>query len=326
MQNVGPQHGMQGQQYGNGYGTQRGHGPMGMGNPNTAMTTMGMGSMGGGMNGMSPMNSMANMGMMGQHGSMMGGMGPGSMGPGSMPMNKMSMQCDGCVSQGPGPQVYPRRLAPYPNPAMHMSQKRQQQGYPTPGPPGPTMQPGFAPAGAPQYPAGYGNGRPGFQSQYPPQQTMGPSGTFGPTTRVSGSSMSVRQTTPPYTTSGQPTHQYFAAGGAMPGGQFHPGPAGGPQYGGATGTTGGQYGNSAGSQFQQDVGAGMRNSMSYQHSPIPGNPTPPLTPASSMPPYISPNADVKPNFSDLKPPLPIQSEYLSHLLHSFRTTCIVECH
>nr|CAD7395000.1 unnamed protein product [Timema cristinae] len=92
MQNVGPQHGMQGQQYGNGYGTQRGHGPMGMGNPNSAMTTMGMGSMSGGMNGMSPMNSMANMGMMGQHGSMMGGMGPGSMGPGSMPMNKMSMQ------------------------------------------------------------------------------------------------------------------------------------------------------------------------------------------------------------------------------------------
>jgi len=103
MQNV-PQHGMPAQQYGNTYGNQRGHGPMGIGNPNSAMTTMGnmgMGSMGGGMNGMNPMNSMANMGMMGQnggmHGNMMGGMGPGSMGPGSMgpgsmPMNKMGMQ------------------------------------------------------------------------------------------------------------------------------------------------------------------------------------------------------------------------------------------
>lgn len=71
----------------------------------------------------------------------------------------------------------------------------------------------------------------------------------------------------------------------------------------------GQYSttNSA-HQFQQDVA--MRNNMSYQHSPIPGNPTPPLTPASSMPPYISPNPDVKPNFNDLKPPIPSQSKYL----------------
>lgn len=39
----------------------------------------------------------------------------------------------------------------------------------------------------------------------------------------------------------------------------------------------------------------VRNSgMSYQHSPLPGNPTPPLTPAGLMPPYGSPPADVKP--------------------------------
>jgi zinc finger MIZ domain-containing protein len=55
------------------------------------------------------------------------------------------------------------------------------------------------------------------------------------------------------------------------------------------------YGNSsAGYQnmqsFQQD------GRLNYQHSPVPGNPTPPLTPAaSSMTPYISPNPDVKPN-------------------------------
>lgn len=45
--------------------------------------------------------------------------------------------------------MYPRRLAPYPSPAMHMSQKRHPQGYPNPGP-GPTVQPGFSPAGGPQ--------------------------------------------------------------------------------------------------------------------------------------------------------------------------------
>lgn len=56
----------------------------------------------------------------------------------------------------------------------------------------------------------------------------------------------------------------------------------------------------------------MRGNMSYQHSPIPGNPTPPLTPAGLMPPYVSPNADVKPNFVDIKPQLmQMQSAYPS---------------
>lgn len=36
------------------------------------------------------------------------------------------------------------------------------------------------------------------------------------------------------------------------------------------------------------VGAG------FQHSPIPGNPTPPLTPAANLPPFASPNSDIKP--------------------------------
>uniref|UniRef100_A0A3P8YKY7 SP-RING-type domain-containing protein n=1 Tax=Esox lucius TaxID=8010 RepID=A0A3P8YKY7_ESOLU len=46
----------------------------------------------------------------------------------------------------------------------------------------------------------------------------------------------------------------------------------------------------------------------YPHSPVPGNPTPPMTPGSSIPPYLSPNQDVKPPFPpDMKPnitPLP----------------------
>lgn len=35
--------------------------------------------------------------------------------------------------------------------------------------------------------------------------------------------------------------------------------------------------------------------LNYQHSPVPGNPTPPLTPATSMTPYVSPNPDIKPH-------------------------------
>lgn len=43
-------------------------------------------------------------------------------------------------------------------------------------------------------------------------------------------------------------------------------------------------------RFQQDV------RLNYQHSPVPGNPTPPLTPATSMTPYVSPNPDsIKPH-------------------------------
>lgn len=69
-----------------------------------------------------------------------------------------------------------------------------------------------------------------------------------------------RQNTPPYNNSAQ---NYYGNGGAG-------------------------YQNMQG--FQQD------GRINYQHSPVPGNPTPPLTPAaSSMTPYISPNPDVKSN-------------------------------
>lgn len=40
----------------------------------------------------------------------------------------------------------------------------------------------------------------------------------------------------------------------------------------------------------------------YPSSPLPGNPTPPMTPGSSMPPYMSPGQDVKsPFLPDVKP-------------------------
>lgn len=237
------------------------------------------------MNGMNhPMNSMGNMPMGGMHANMVGGM-PANMGP------KMGMH-------GPtNNSMYPRRITPYPSPAMHMSQKRAQQAYPNSAGPCPTMNNSFNPNS--QY-SNYGTRQPGFQNQYPTQQSLGPTGNFGPgnigPVRNAGT---LRQATPPYTTQGQ----YFPNGSMN---QFHSNNSG--QY--ISSVNGGQYGNT--NQFQQDVG--LRNSMNYQHSPIPGNPTPPLTPATSMPPYISPNPDVKPNFNELKPPIPIQSKYYYYAL------------
>lgn len=233
--------------------------------PMTGMNTMN------GMNAMNPMSNMANMSMGNMHNNMISGMGP-----------KMGMQSPGPTNTS----MYPRRMAPYPSPAIHMSQKRSQQTYPNSG--CPTMTPTYNPNG--QYP-GYAARQPNF-TQYPTQQTLGPTGNFGPNTMVRNAG-TMRQTTPPYTNQGQ----YFPN-------QF----ANDNQYINSMNnmnnmTRSGQYGNT--NQFQQDVA--MRGNLNYQHSPIPGNPTPPLTPASSMPPYISPNPDVKPNFNDLKPPLPSQS-------------------
>lgn len=230
------------------------------------------------MNGMNhPMNNMNNMSMGGMHGNMMGGM-TGNMGP------KMGMQ-------GPtNNSMYPRRMAPYPSPAMHMSQKRGQQAYPNSTGPCPTMNPSFNPNG--QYP-NYATRQPAFQSQYPTQQSLGPTGNFGPAT-MGPVRNPIRQATPPYNTQGQ----YFPTSSMN---QFHSGNTGPYMNGNGSG----QYGTS--NQFQQDVG--LRSNMNYQHSPIPGNPTPPLTPATSIPPYISPNPDVKPNFNEMKPPIPSQSKF-----------------
>lgn len=41
----------------------------------------------------------------------------------------------------------------------------------------------------------------------------------------------------------------------------------------------------------------------YPSSPLPGNPTPPMTPGSTAPQYMSPGQDVKsPFLQDVKPP------------------------
>ncbi|XP_038220119.1 zinc finger MIZ domain-containing protein 1 [Zerene cesonia] len=257
------------------YSAMNGYGQQRSHNP--AMTGMGMGNNGSmnGMNGINGMNGMTGMTGMGQMGNAsMNGINPMAQ------MANMGMHANIMSSQmGPGQMGgstkmgpgYQRRHAPYPTGTMLMgSRKSQYMGG----------QPGFGPG---QYPSGYG-GRPGFQGQYPPQQPLGPSGNFGPTMRGN-----MRQSTPPYSNQGQ----YF--NGGVPN-HF-------PQHQ----TNSAQYGGQYSGQFAQEVA--MRTN-SYQHSPVPGNPTPPLTPASSMPPYISPNADVKPHFNELKPPIGMQNDEL----------------
>ncbi|XP_014478426.1 PREDICTED: zinc finger MIZ domain-containing protein 1 [Dinoponera quadriceps] len=291
------------------------------------MTMGGMSSMSG-MNAMNPMGSMSGMGNMAMS---------NMMGPNNIQMNKMA-----AMQQAQPHQGYSRRLAPYPAPTVHIAQKRQQvPSYPGHSPA--AMQPGgFNGMTASQYPSSYPSGaRPSFQPQYQqPTQSMIPNaaataaGVFGPNTAmIRGSNM--RQAAPSYNAASQAVaaNQYYSNAGVPVSmgptgtgavtGQFvgHQQPNAG--YGGGGGGGGaatGSYGAaSAGavvatSQYQQDVAASMKSTsggnVSYQHSPIPGNPTPPLTPATSMPPYISPNPDLKPSFNDLKSPVNIQNEEL----------------
>lgn len=128
-----------------------------------------------------------------------------------------------------------------------------------------------------------------FQGQFPGQQNMsgGMNSYNSMSMQNAGSRGGIRQSMPPYPNSNThqngpaQSHQYF-----MPNGQYPPN----------------------NNQFQPEV-TNMRPG-NYQHSPIPvGNPTPPLTPASNMPPYaMSPNADIKPNINELKPNQILPSE------------------
>lgn len=281
-------------------------------NTMNGMNTMNPMSMGiNGLNGMTPMNQLNNMNNVANNIGM-----NNMMANNSMQINKMNMQ-----SQAQAQGVYPRRLAPYPNPSMHMVQKRQQQvPYVTPNQSA-MQQQGFNPnIPTNQYPNQYQSARPptNFHPQYQQMQSMNQNQTnFVQNAMIRGGN-NMRQTTPNYvnpTTVSQSSQYYGPNGGGVPvnmgptnvTNQFvgHQSNAGG--YG--NGTT--AYGNANG-QYQQDVTA-MRNTnavsnLSYQHSPIPGNPTPPLTPATSMAPYISPNSDIKPNFNDIKAPVNVQKD------------------
>ncbi|KAK6329542.1 hypothetical protein J4Q44_G00015200 [Coregonus suidteri] len=191
------------------------------------------------------------------------GMNPSNMGPSHMGLNQPR-------AQGMGPF------------GGHGGQRIPQQGYPGPRPQGMGMQgmkrpyPGEPNYGGQQY-------GPGPNSQgFPQQQSQYPTHTHNPSRPL-------------------PSPNY--PGQRMPGGQQIQG-----QYPPPGGTMGqyykqepfnGQSNTFSGSGYQYSQGnmnGPPRPVGNYPHSPVPGNPTPPMTPGSSIPPYLSPNQDVKPPF------------------------------
>ncbi|XP_032666502.1 zinc finger MIZ domain-containing protein 1-like [Odontomachus brunneus] len=236
-----------------------------------------------------------------------------------------------------------QRIAPYPNVATHMWQNRQQVSS-HPGQSLAVMQPGgFNNMTTSQYSNNYPSGAyPNFQPQYqqPTQRTPkaaiaeAMAALFGPNTTIRRSHM--RETTPSYNAASQvaatvATNQYYSnadvpvsmgpTSTGTVGNQFvghqepNAGYGGGGDGGSATGTCGAaSAGTVATSQYQQDVAVSMKSTsggnVSYQHRPIPGNLTPPLTPAIS-----SPNPNRNPSFNDMKSPVNIQSDEIRMTFH-----------
>ncbi|XP_015221294.1 zinc finger MIZ domain-containing protein 2 isoform X2 [Lepisosteus oculatus] len=106
-----------------------------------------------------------------------------------------------------------------------------------------------------------------------------------------------------------PGHRMPMQQGGM--GQYPPGPGNPGQYykaaeqfnGQGTSLPGAGAGPGGYSSFSQPAVNGPGRAMpGYPSSPLPGNPTPPMTPGSNMPPYMSPGQDVKsPFLTDIKP-------------------------
>ncbi|XP_078316465.1 zinc finger MIZ domain-containing protein 1-like isoform X2 [Crassostrea virginica] len=152
---------------------------------------------------------------------------------------------------GPGPilnkGMYMRRSAPYSNP--HMVKGRQVPGgqqYPN----GTQYGPQYL--NQQQYPN---------KPQYPPAQQPLPSPTYGP------QQTGMRPNAPPHYPNGQNpymTGQFPSQGRQLP--PQAPGYGPSPQY----------------NNGQQNL---QSNNMNYPHSPLPGNPTPPITPGAVQPPY-----------------------------------------
>lgn len=245
---------------------------MGGGNGMGAMNGMGYGS--GGTRHhpqMNPMQQMQQMGMSG--GGMQQQMGPGmnpQMGP---QMNGMNQLGPMAKMQGMANGYSNRRMAPYPNPQIAAAQKRAgMYGAASAGM-------GMGGQGAMPFGQSQPNVPIGMQNSYGRGGAGGPMYSRGPGQMLP---QQRQATMPPYGANGPMNPQY---------------------YGNATAAGG--YQNMTGFQNMQPDPARMN----YQHSPVPGNPTPPLTPASSMTPYISPNPDIKPNIIQSKFCL-LNSEYL----------------
>nr|XP_040053281.1 zinc finger MIZ domain-containing protein 2-like isoform X2 [Gasterosteus aculeatus aculeatus] len=196
----------------------------------------------------------------------------------------------GMVSSRPGPP--PSSGGLYPSHPAQAQKMPQHGGYP--GPQQGLKRP-FHPEGFPgqQYGSGGMSGYPTQPLQYPsgPQQRCGPS--------------------PSYPPGRMPLMGQYPPGSHNPG-QFPPG-AGQPtppQYykpepfnGQGSLPSGGGGGYNAFTQAAVS-GPGRGGVMpGYPSSPMGGNPTPPMTPGTSIPPYLSPGQDTKPPYlpQDTKP-------------------------
>ncbi|CAJ1080308.1 zinc finger MIZ domain-containing protein 1-like isoform X3 [Xyrichtys novacula] len=206
---------------------------------------------------------------------------PGPRGPPSLPGNMGTGMNASNMSGPPMGMNQPRGqgMGPF---GAH-GQRMPQQGYTGPRPQGMGMQgmkrpyPGEPNYGGQQY--GPNNQFPNQQGQYPTPNATRPL----PSPNYPGQRMPGQQL----------QGQYPPPSGAM--GQFYKQE---PSFNGQTN-------NFSGSGYQYNQGnmnGPPRPVGNYPHSPVPGNPTPPMTPGSSIPPYLSPNQDVKPPFPpDIKP-------------------------
>uniref|UniRef100_A0A1A9ZTN8 SP-RING-type domain-containing protein n=1 Tax=Glossina pallidipes TaxID=7398 RepID=A0A1A9ZTN8_GLOPL len=288
--------------------------------PMNQMQNMSMSGLGGMQPGMGPSGVSGAMSLQQQQQQQMNSMNP---------MAKIQGMANGGYNQ--------RRMAPYPNPQMHAAQKRagiypisassqsisQQQGG-MPYGSGSQMHPqGGGGVPLPMQASAYsrtgpmgGYGRPGNGAG---MGCMGP-GSLGPGV-VMGPGMGPGGVMGP---SGMGPGNGMGPGGMGPGcmnsmQRFMP-------QGGPNGGYGSQSHHSQQPQFYPGaqsnmsmVGSNSSNTMcpagpgsvssssnpyqnpgfqqNYQHSPVPGNPTPPLTPACSVP-YVSPNPDIKPQMDN----------------------------
>uniref|UniRef100_A0A3B4H064 Zinc finger MIZ domain-containing protein 1-like n=1 Tax=Pundamilia nyererei TaxID=303518 RepID=A0A3B4H064_9CICH len=204
---------------------------------------------------------------------------PGPRGPPSLPGNMGTGMNASNMSGPPMGMNQPRGqgMGPF---GAH-GQRMPQQGYAGPRAQGMGMQgikrpyPGEPNYGGQQY--GPNNQFPNQQGQYPTPNASRPL----PSPNYPGPRMPGQQL----------QGQYPPPSGAI--GQYYKPPFNG------------QTNNFSGSGYQYNQGnmnGPPRPVGNYPHSPVPGNPTPPMTPGSNIPPYLSPNQDVKPPFPpDIKP-------------------------
>ncbi|KPP58359.1 zinc finger MIZ domain-containing protein 1-like [Scleropages formosus] len=203
---------------------------------------------------------------------------PGPRGPPSIPGNMNPAGMGGGMNapnmSGP-PMGMSQPRAPGMSPFGNHGQRMPQQGYPGPRPQSMPMQsmkrpyPGEPNYGGQQY-GPNGQGFPNQQGQYPAPNAPRPL----PSPNYPGQRMQGQQSSGQYP---PPSQEPFN----------------------------GQNNNFSGSGYpynQGNLNGPPRPVGNYPHSPVPGNPTPPMTPGSTIPPYLSPNQDVKPPFPpEIKP-------------------------